>query len=506
MTTTLSTQFKAARRVSTPIIAINTPDPAATIEVVSGLVNGAAPILRWDVIQGVLPMNELGQDVWAKAAQDVEALTFRGPDGLIEALDLSLCLPGNCVLYVSNAHRYMDDPGVVQAVWNVRDDFKAVKNTLVLLSPGISLPAELQPDVLILDEALPDADQLAAIVRQLHEVAELDEPVQRIVDASTDALMGLGAFPAEQAAAMSLTPDGMDVDALWSRKRQMIEATPGLSVWQGGETFADIGGVSNIKGFLEQVLVGNAKPRAVVFIDEIEKSLAGSSGAAADSSGVSQDFLGQLLTFMQDTEASGMIFVGPPGSAKSMVAKAAGNTGGIPTIQLDLGGMKGSLVGQSEQALRQALKVVTAVSGGETLFIATCNSLAALPPELRRRFGFGTYYFDLPDEAERAAIWDLYFAKYPTVGLNGDKPADDTGWTGAEIRQCADLAWRLDCPLSDVAQYIVPVAKSAAETIENLRAQASGRFISASHPGVYRPAIKQATVRLGRSIEVGDAA
>jgi hypothetical protein len=32
-----------------------------------------------------------------------------------------------------------------------------------------------------------------------------------------------------------------------------------------------------------------------------------------------------------------------------MVAKAAGNEAGIPTIQLDLGAMKGSLVGRASR-------------------------------------------------------------------------------------------------------------------------------------------------------------
>ena len=270
---------------------------------------------------------------------------------------------------------------------------------------------------------------------------------------------------------MSLTKNGMDVDGLWERKRQMIDQSPGLSVWRGGERFEDIGGVKNILEFLQRVLFGTAAPRAIVFIDEIEKALAGASGAGGDTSGVAQDYLGQLLTYMQDKQATGILFVGPPGSAKSMVAKAAGNEGRIPTIQLDLGGMKGSLVGQSEQALRAALKVVSAVSNDAPLFIATCNKLADLPPELRRRFTFGTFYFDLPTADERDAIWKIY-SEHPRYYMGADfggmaRPKDD-GWTGAEIRQCVDLAWRLGCNLQAAAAYIVPVAKSAAETITKL--------------------------------------
>jgi hypothetical protein len=43
----------------------------------------------------------------------------------------------------------------------------------------------------------------------------------------------------------------------------------------------------------------------------------------------------------------------------------------------------------------------------------------------------------------------------------------------------------LNLSIGDSAQYIVPVARSAADQIERLRQQASGRFLSASQPGVY---------------------
>ncbi|MGB7590439.1 MAG: hypothetical protein WBO19_04275, partial [Terriglobia bacterium] len=44
---------------------------------------------------------------------------------------------------------------------------------------------------------------------------------------------------------------------------------------------------------------------------------------------------------------------------------------------------------------------IDAVSQGRMLFIATCNSIASLPPELRRRFTLGTFFFDLPTVDER---------------------------------------------------------------------------------------------------------
>jgi len=71
-------------------------------------------------------------------------------------------------------------------------------------------------------------------------------------------------------------------------------------------------------------------PRVVVFIDEIEEAFA---GTGTDLSGVKTEMTGTILTYMQDREADGAVFIGPPGAAKSAAAKATGGTAGIPTIR-----------------------------------------------------------------------------------------------------------------------------------------------------------------------------
>jgi hypothetical protein len=175
------------------------------------------------------------------------------------------------------------------------------------------------------------------------------------------------------------------------------------------------------------------------------------------------------------------VFISPPGSAKSVTAKATGGTR-HPTIAFDLAAMESSLVGASTERLRTALRIIDAVSQGRTLFIATCNSIASLPPELRMGFTLGTFFFDLHTADERETIWRIYLAKY---GVSG-KLRNDEDWTGAEIEECCRKAHRLGITLTQASRYIVPVSRSAAEQIKALRQMASGKFISASMQGVYR--------------------
>lgn len=326
------------------------------------------------------------------------------------------------------------------------------------------------------------------MVADLYSAASLDAPAADLLDRATDALRGLPLFTAEQITAAALSRDGVDLDGLWERKRQMVEQTPGLSVYRGAEKFSDLGGCEAVKGFLGRLISGKKSPKLVVFIDEIEKGLAGATSGSGDNTGVSQDILQNLLTFMEDRQSKGLIFVGPPGAAKSATAKAIGAEAGVMTIQLDLGGLKGSLVGQTEARIRAALQVVSAVSDGEVLFVATCNKEADLPPELKRRFSLGTWFFDLPTREERESIWGIWAGKY---GIAVQDFPLDHGYTGAEIRNVCDIADRLSISLDEATQYIVPVAVSGAAQLEGLRNAADGRFLNAASTGVYRKPRKE---------------
>lgn len=469
--------LKAARRVSAPIVALNTPDPEASMLAIAGVTNGA-PLVEWDVIRGMTGRNNAGTAAATAVTGEIDETKHNPVAALAKAAEL----PAGAVLFIHLAGRWLTEAPVVQALWNLRDKFKRNRRTCVLLSRQIGIPLELQDDVIVIDEPLPGEHQLAGIVQQQHKNADLVAQTEDMEHATVMAIRGLSAFAAEQVTAMCLRKSGVDLDALWERKRQQIEQTPGLKVYRDGGTFRDIGGCDVVKDFLTRIMHGSAAPHAIVFIDEIEKAM----GGRGDTSGVSQDQLGAILSYMQDNSCAGMIFIGPPGAAKSAVAKAAGTEGGVPTIQLDLGAAKGSLVGQSEQQLRAALKVITAVSNGRSLWIATCNSIGELPPELRRRFTLGTFFFDLPTSHERDAIWAIWSEQY---GIEAhrmtQRPADD-GWTGAEIKQCCDIAWRLGCSLEEASAFVVPVSRSAADSIKRLREQADGRFLSASRPGVYR--------------------
>ena len=116
--------------------------------------------------------------------------------------------------------------------------------------------------------------------------------------------------------------------------------------------------------------------------------------------------------------------------------------------------------------------------------VCTCNDISKLPPEFARAERFdGVFFLDLPSVAQKASIWNICLELFD-LDPQQPKPGSQD-WTGAEIRSCCRLAALLDVPLTESAQNVVPVAVTAAETVDRLRNWASGRCLDADRPGIY---------------------
>src|SRR5208337_2223477 len=293
----------------------------------------------------------------------------------------------------------------------------------------------------------------------------------------------LPAFTAEQSTAMCLdtVSKKLDIDGLWERKRQAINQTRGLSVLQTDANLDNIGGLEQFKEYLERLMNGEDPPNVILLWDEIEKHFA---GMGTDTSGTTTKMGGNVLTWSNDIAMRGAIGVGVPGAGKTEIVKAIANKYDRLCISFNLADMESGLVGSSNEYLRNAQAVIDSISDKKVLSIATCNKIESLSPELKRRFANeGVFFFDAPNAKEKESIWKIYRKKY---GIKDTDPTpNDTGWTGAEIRNCALKAFRFRISLEESAKYIVPVTRSDANTIDNLRRSCSGKFLSASYAGTY---------------------
>lgn len=500
----LRDQLVRVRRAGVPIVAIQSADQQAVVEDIVAVMSpdkigatvlpnegpAARPIVSWDIVRGFVPLNTSAKQAIKIMCGQQAADSFNSP---VDALKASVAMPGGAspaTLIMMLANRYMEEPTFVQAVMNVRDVFKTDGRRLVMLGSMFKLAPELQWSVPVLDDELPDDEAIGGILDRLCKENEIqaDKP---ILTTATAAFRGLPNFAVEQAGAMStLAVDGhweFERKTLWERKRQAISQVRGLKMLDPVETFDDVGGIEQVKKFHRQLFAGPRAYNVIVFMDEIEKSFggAGTSGLG-DSSGTSQDALGVVLNRMESDKYSGMLAFGPPGSAKTFFALTLAATVKRPLMVLDLGAAKGSLVGQSEQQIRAAMNAIRAVAGeGGAYFVGTCNRLNTLPPELKRRFRFGLWFFDLPDADERAVIGKIHTTKLNLPYDEAFWRARD-GWSGANVRDLCELAFAMQIKLEEAMAYIVPAAQQDPDGLAQSRDLALGRFLSASYPGVYK--------------------
>lgn len=206
----------------------------------------------------------------------------------------------------------------------------------------------------------------------------------------------------------------------------------------------DIGKIfSGLVGSSEQnmrtaIRTAEAIAPCVLWIDEIEKGFAGSSGSG--DSGTSSRVFGSFLTWMQEKTQS--VFV-----------------------------------------------------------IATANNIDKLPPEFLRKGRFDEIFFvDLPTSTERKIIWDLHLNKrLKSPDVVGTLKIDESlslklsqsseGYSGAEIEQVviaalfeafAENRSILEDDLLKALQNMVPLSVTQAENIESIRSWANVRAVAAT--------------------------
>ncbi len=407
------------------------------------------------------------------------------------------------ILVLENFHRFLQSTEIVQAVSRQVIGGKATRTILVVLAPVVQLPVELEKLFVVLDHELPSREQLqqiaAEVATEAGELPEGDE-LERVLDAAS----GLTRYEAENAFALCLVRGSrLDPVTLWEQKSQMLTKAGTLNLYRGNADFGALGGLSSLKAFTRRALLHSNR--------------------------------GNKLT-----RPRGVMLLSPPGCGKSEFCKALGREVGRPVLQLDVGSLMGSLVGESEQRTRQALAIVDAMApavvmldeisrafagvGGQgdsgvssrmfgtfltwlndhesdVFVVCTANDVSKLPSEFMRAGRFdGVFYVDLPGREQKDSIWSLYLNLFELDPAQR-KPSDDS-WTGAEVRACCRLAALLDVPIVQAATNVVPVAVTAAESIEGLRKWASRRCLDADQAGVYQYRTKGRAPR--RSVARGE--
>ncbi len=395
----------------------------------------------------------------------------------------------------------------IRSLKNLLETLKFHRNMILITSPIVKIPTELQKDIQLIDYKLPDSDSIAI---KLNEVAtevnqsrkgkdkiEIDDLTK---EAAIEAAKGMTASEVENAFAFAIVENkafnASFVKSVFNEKILQVKKGGMLNHIETDVSFDNVGGLDGIKRWVQT--------RKNAFSKE------------------ARDY---GLPYPK-----GLGLAGIAGCGKTLISKAIANEFKFPLFQLDLGGLFSKYVGETEGNFIQMTKTVDSIGrcvilvdeiekylntgatsgagdsgtssrsfgtllswlsdrNNPAFVIFTSNNHLALPVELIRKGRFDElFWIDLPDERERRDVINVVINKFKR---NINKFDIDTlvkltkDFTGAEIDNVfKDAMFAAFSEGKEVDQTylekeiraLTPQSKINAEAIEAMRSRVEGRL------------------------------
>lgn len=358
----------------------------------------------------------------------------------------------NHIIVLKDIHVYLNDeyPTVISLLKSICQKINKgdIESTIIIVSNTVKIPKELEKFITIFEMDEMTQDDIKEYIKSYLDYYGMSVAPKRLKELSV-AFKGLSEYEIDSLLNLTIAK-GSDfnnsngIRSIHEQKRQIIMKTNILEMINVKEKISDIGGLNNLKQWLER--------KARVFKD-----------------------IDRAMEFGVDMP-KGLLIAGIPGCGKSLAAKATSALFEVPLLKLDMGKIMGKYLGESETNMRKAIKLAEAISpcvlwvdelekgfagvdgsGHEVtmrLFgtfltwlqekqtpvfvVATANDISKMPPELLRKGRFDDiFYVDLPDDRERESIFKIHIAKRRESDVNKieySKLVNKTaGFSGADI-------------------------------------------------------------------------
>jgi adenylate kinase family enzyme len=497
------TEIEILIRARYPILYVITSEEMRVQKILVEIAAGRQKkVFEWTYSSGIVP-----------AGASIQSQKGRNPatKDPLAALDLVIEQVEPAIFLFKDFHPFLtrSNFAVIRRLKDIALHLKNSRKTIVLISPVMEIPAELDKEITVINFPQPAKEDLAELLDKA--VEELRESQQVEIDLDEEgrerllqAAMGLTLGEAENVFAKIIVKNqrlsGDHVNEVFAEKQQIIRKSGLLEYYAAEEDFASVGGLSVLKDWVNK--------RAVALTAE-----ARAFGLPAPK---------------------GVLLLGVQGCGKSLCAKAVSRSWQLPLLRFDMGRMFGSLVGSSEENVRRAIAVAESIApavlwvdeidkaftgsqssgatdGGTTarvfgtfltwlseksapvFVVATANDVSQLPPELLRKGRLDEiFYVDLPLDEERAEIFRIHLAKRNRNPEEFDLPAlaaASPEFSGAEIEEAIISALydafyaKQELATAHVLATLrqtVPLARTMAEKITEQRNWATGRARNAS--------------------------
>jgi len=431
-----------------PAIWIKTSEPERIASEVCPMVEGYS-CLNWDLTLSNNPNDPITQ--------------------LLEATE-------NSIMFAFNYHWFLSKPGPIQALKNSLVEFSATSKCFAVISHMVQIPKELEKDFIVMELALPGEESIESTINQITSGLELKAPVNtaKVVAASK----GLTQRELENIYSLSLVENKtIDPKTVNDFKEQTIAKTGFLSVLKSERKFDSIVGYSVVKDF--------------------------------------------ILGTIDNPDAKGVILIGPPGCGKTSLAEAIVGETGKFGISVDMGKLFSKFVGETDKNIDYAIELISSIgnclvlidemeksfagasSSGDgdsgttrralakwlnflqsrpkgVYIIATCNSFKGMPPEYLRpgRWDTSPFYMDLPNAEVRQEIIS-YYADKKSIKIKKTEAKALENYSGAELEAIVNIMAMTKKSFQDSLNFVIPIARTMPEDINQLRQWASKSTIPA---------------------------
>ena len=426
---------------------------------------------------------------------------------------------GSSIFIFKDMHLYFNDKDFIRKIRSLKEEYKDKKTycPIIFTAPVMEFPSELEKIFTVFDFELMNREDIKKMISPIVIKLCSDKPIEEVsetINSLAFACMGLTEREITRALAHSLAKNNkekIDRADIYEEKLQIIRKSNALDYIEPSHNIDDLGGCANFKEWIYKVKEA-ITPEAKEF-------------------GIPQP--------------KGAMLVGVPGTSKTVSAEILASYLGVPLLSLDMAKVMGSLVGQSERQIANALRIAQAVApcvllvdecekafGGfqssaqadagtlsrtmgqllgflnrddtNVITIMTSNDVSILPPELTRTGRLDAQWcFDLPNSEERKEIINIYLKKnkLECEGKELDYFVKQSeNYTGAEIRgavkemlvscfyrqkNSGTEKFNRKLTVSDIdagLSSVVTIYKSSKEKIDGFREFAKTRYLNASKP------------------------
>jgi len=354
--------------------------------------------------------------------------------------------------------------------------------------PVDGLPREISREFIPLRFGLPGREEikevLASSIKTGEKKADFKKPTTEEQTKLVDSTVGLTLQEAENAFFYSMvkTKGSIDPAVVTEVRMKYLEDVAGVKYIQYKERFDTLLGYDRVKDIARK-LIPNPKSRGMLLLgpsgtgkSHFGKACSGEFGIPMLTVEMADMFtkwfgetghrVGRAIDAILAFERV-IVFVDE--IEKGLAGAGSGNasTG------------QGGGHEETQRALAQWLKFMSDHPDG-IFIVATCNNIWGMPPEYIRaeRWDTAPFFVDLPMWEERSLILGFYKAQYKVKGVL--KKEDTEGWSGAELKSVCRLADIMSSTIDKTKDLIVPVSETMKEVITDLRTRCAGRTIRAS--------------------------